>query len=131
MTRVLASPWFHVVAVPLCLMLVGVLARRLGRRDGDPSPRLNDWSVGTLILLTALGKVAGDFGGAHDPLETFAWFVGILVFLFFSINHDRYNSWARDAAGVPTNEKRLVIGILIPDVATLVVFAAYQFMKTP
>jgi hypothetical protein len=56
MGNIVASAGFQVAAVPLVLMLVGVFAKRLGRRDGDESPRRNDWAVGTTVLLMLLGS---------------------------------------------------------------------------
>jgi hypothetical protein len=57
MGNIVASAWFHVAGMPFVLMLVGVFAKRLGRRDGDDSPRRNDWAVGTTVLLMLLGTM--------------------------------------------------------------------------
>jgi hypothetical protein len=54
----------QVALIPLGLMIVGVFARRLGRRDGDNSPRRNDWAVGTTMLLMLLGTVVADIPSA-------------------------------------------------------------------
>ena len=42
---------FQAIAIPIAFLLIGVYAKRLGRRDGDDAPRLNDWAVATSILL--------------------------------------------------------------------------------
>jgi len=127
----LASPWTQVAAVPLVLLLVGVLARRLGRKDGDKSPRTNDWAVGTILLLMALGTILGDLtsGKATGVSYLPYWLLGVILAVFVSIDHDRSKSWVRDHQGLPTDHKRLFVGILVPDVACLAVFAAYQAHK--
>ena len=131
MDSILASRWFQILMVPLILMLVGVLAKRLGRRDGDDSPRQNDWAVGTTILLMLLGIMVGDLRGAHTQVEgLLGWLVGLLITTFFSLDHDRFRSWERDAAdNKPTNTKRLWVGVILPDVLCLAMFAIYQGHK--
>lgn len=54
------SPWFQVIAPPIGFLLIGMFAKRLGRRDGNDSPHINDWAVSTTVLLMTLGKVAAD-----------------------------------------------------------------------
>jgi hypothetical protein len=127
---VLKNPWVQVVAVPLTLLIIGVLARRLGRRDGDPSPRRNDWAIGTTLLLMALGTILGDLWDQQSRV-TFPlyWLIGVLMAAFVSLDHDRSMSWVRDAAGLPTDRKRIFVGIVLPDVLCLGIFGAYQAHK--
>ncbi|HEY3138589.1 MAG TPA: hypothetical protein VGL29_21370, partial [Blastocatellia bacterium] len=87
--KILASWWVQIGGIPLLLMLVGVFAKRLGRRDGDDSPRINDWAVGTTILLMVLGAALVDLrnvGGASDLGGRLGWLVGILLTVFVSID---------------------------------------------
>jgi hypothetical protein len=114
MGNIVASAWFHVAVVPLGLLLVGVFAKRLGRRDGDDSPRRNDWAVGTTVLLMLLGTVLGDIrtsqGGQIS--ESVTWLIGVLFTAFLSIDHDRFRSWKRDHPGNPLRDKRMFIGVI-------------------
>ena|SRR6266540_1389804 len=130
MQGLFSSAWFQVVAVPPILMLVGVFARRLGRRDGDTSPRANDWAVATTVLLMLLGIIFGDL---RDPkaqtTELLGWLIGVLFTGFASLDHDRYRSWERDANNAPTDRKRIWVGVVIPDMLCLVVFGVYQGQK--
>ena len=52
--------------------------------------------------------------------------IGILVAVFISMDHDRFRSWVKDDAGKPTKEKRLVVGVIAPDIVSMRVFGAYQ-----
>lgn len=130
MGNFLASAWVQVGGVPILLLLVGVMARRLGRRDGDSSPRINDWAVGTTLLLMVLGTIIGDL--RTTPTKTSAllgWLIGILFTTFLSLDHDRYRSWIRDTNGLPTTDKRLFLGVIVPDMLCLIIFGAYQASK--
>ena len=130
MAAVLISPWFQIAAVPLILMIVGVLARRLGRRDGDDSTGRNDWAVGSTLLLMALGTILGDLRDTPAHLSDLPWWLsGVLLAAFISLDHDRFRSWERDSAGLPTKNKRIFIGIIMPDALCFVVFASYQAHK--
>jgi cytochrome c biogenesis factor len=113
MGNIVASPWFHVAVVPLVLMLVGVFAKRLGRRDGDDSSRRNDWAVGTTVLLMLLGTILGDIRTAQGQiLEPVTWLIGVLFTVFISIDHDRFRSWELDPQGNPLRDKRMFIGVI-------------------
>jgi len=70
----LSSPSFHFIGIPIIFVLIGVFANRLGRRDGDKSPKRNDFSVGTTTILTALGAIASDLPVNKE--EYFSTFVG-------------------------------------------------------
>jgi MFS family permease len=130
---IFTNPWVRAAAVPLALLLIGVLARRLGRRDGDPSPRANDWAIATTLLLMALGTILGDLFDATQPAAQVVllyWLIGVLAAAFTSLNHDRYASWIRDpATGLPTQDKHPIYGIVLPDVLCFGIFAAYQAHK--
>ena len=125
-------PEFHVLGVPLFLMFVGVLANRLGRADGDDTPKINDLAVGTLVLLTALGVVAGSLTqtqSSQDVLTATGWLVLILFVLFASIDNDRYRSWHKDANGKVTKRKHWFWGIILPDLLSFVILIMYQLSK--
>ena len=72
--------------VPLAFLIIGVLARRLGRRDGDDTPRRNDWAAATTVLLMGMGKIAGDLLEAAsrqaDTLNIVLWMLGLLFATF-------------------------------------------------
>ena len=129
---VIMNPWVQVAAVPLVLMLIGVLARRLGRRDGDDTHRANDWAVGTTLLLMALGTILGDLFNTAQPsaqIVLIYWLLGVLAAAFVSLNQDRYVSWARDTNGLPMKHKRLFMRIIFPDALCFSIFGAYQAHK--
>ncbi len=68
MDDIISSPAFHIIGVPIIFIFIGTYANRLGRRDGDNSPMLNDWAVGTTIILTALGAIASDLSTAKKKI---------------------------------------------------------------
>jgi hypothetical protein len=112
------------------LMMVGVFAKRLGRRDGDNSPRSNDWAVRTTILLMLLGTVLGDLRTAQGRTsELLGWLIGLLFTAFLSLDHDRFRSWKRNDRGIPLKEKRLFVGVVLPDLLCVGVFCLYQAWK--
>ena len=129
MEHFVSSPFFQVAVIPLVLMLIGVYAKRLGRRDGDESPRRNDWAVGTTILLMVLGTVLGDMRTAQAPIKELSWLIGVLVTAFISLDHDRFRSWERNSEGLPDKSKKVWVGIVFPDVACLAIFGLYQAQK--
>lgn len=93
------NPWFQAIAPPAFFLAIGVFANRLGRRDGDDSPRRNDWAVSTTVMLMTLGKVTADLIGRSEPANTLLWMLGILFAVFVSIEHDRYRTWVKDDEG--------------------------------
>jgi len=124
--------WLNVGGVPLALLLAGMLARKLGRRDGDATPGWNDWALSTAILLMLLGIVLADLRltTAKAP-ELSYWLAGVLTMILISINNDRYSSWNRSRGivnGAPT-EKHWFWGVILPDTVGLAVFALYQARK--
>jgi hypothetical protein len=120
--------------LPVISLMIGVFARQLGRRDGDESPRPNDWAAATSVLLMTFGKVAGDMieairkGHDKDALNTMWWTLGLLIVAFLSIKRDRYDSWVI-VEGKPSKLKRRWGGIIIPNVVAVGVFAVYQYFK--
>jgi hypothetical protein len=130
--NILSNPAFHIVGVPLIFALIGVFANRLGRRDNDDEPEINDWAVGTTILLTLLGTIAADLplssnGGNISTVS--GWFTGVLFTLFISIDNDRFRSWERDAQGLPTKRKHLYWGVIAPIIVCSALFVLYQYGK--
>jgi hypothetical protein len=128
------SLWFQAIVPPLVFLVIGVFANKLGRRDGDDSPRRNDWAVSTTVLLMTFGKVTGDLlvRVGHPELQgrgvgsSVVWMLGIIAAVFISIEHDRYRSWVKDDDGKPTDQKRVLVGVLVPDTVGIIIFAAYQ-----
>jgi hypothetical protein len=97
---------------------------------GMAGPRINDLAVGTTLLLMLLGTIVGDLRTAETKTqELLCSLVIVLACIFVSMDHDRYRSWIRDAAGLPTTDKRLFVGVVGPDLACFAVFAAYQAMR--
>ena len=111
------------VFTALCPVPISALARRLGRRDGDQSPGRNDWAVSTAVLLMIVGAVLKAFGSGQNV--SVYWFVGGLVLLLLSIDHDRRYSWVRDNNGRPTENKAILLGIVIPVLLALLIFLLY------
>jgi hypothetical protein len=124
--------WLSVGGVPFALLLAGMFARRLGRRDGDKTPRWNDWALSTAMLMMLLGNALADLRvtGAK-ALELAYWLAGVLTMIFISINNDRYSSWDRSRGvegGTPT-QKHWLWGVVLPDGMAFVVFALYMARK--
>ncbi|HEY0035534.1 MAG TPA: hypothetical protein VGB66_02540 [Longimicrobium sp.] len=89
------------------LTLVGMYTRRRGRRDGDASPRRNDWAIGTTLLFMTLGVVVSDMRVAPvqaDVSPGVGWLLIVLLGLVISLDIDRTHSWARDAGNRMTDE---------------------------
>lgn len=128
-----ANAWVQLLAYPLLLTVVGMYTRRLGRRDGDASPRRNDWAIGTTLLFVTLGVVVSDIRVA--PVQTdvspgVGWLLIVLLGLVISLDIDRTHSWVRDAGNRMTDTKRLGIGIIGPNIVALGICCGYQGSKT-
>lgn len=124
--------WGKLFVVPFGLLLITTFFRRLGRRDGDPAPRKNDFAVATSVLLMAFATVIRDLQNATTTWTVnydLVWLVIILSFTVASSDHDRHDSWMRDPAGGLTNEKRAIVGILLPNLVSMGLFVAYQYFK--
>ena len=109
-----------------------MIARRLGRRDGDDSCQLNDWAVGTSVLLMAFSVILSDLRNINNLsniADHLTYVIGILCVIFLSIDHDRYRSWERDTKGLPINKKKIWLGIVFPNLACVSVFGIYQAYK--
>jgi hypothetical protein len=123
--------------LPVLFLIVGVLARRLGRRDGDDTPRPNDWAAATSVLLMNLGKVSGDLieavrkkSSVDDTLNIMWWILGLGCMTFFSISRDRYDSWVvADEFDKRRRFKRFWGGIVIPNAIAVLIFGVYQYGK--
>lgn len=135
LNSILSSQCFQIAGIPLFLLFIGVLARRLGRRDGDDSPRLNDWAVGTSVLLMAFSAAINDFRNISQTNQNalvnhLEFLVAMIFCVYLSIDHDRYRSWVRDNNGMPTKKKRLWNGIVFHNLGCIFVFGVYQAYKT-
>ena len=135
MQQILASKTFHIIGIPLIFIFIGVFINRLGRRDGDNTPKINDWAVGTITLLTALGGIAADLStqaiakSEEDILPLVGWFILVFFALIISIDNDRYRSWKRNNRGFSTNRKHILWGVIFPILLSGSIFVAYQYSK--
>jgi hypothetical protein len=126
-----ANAAVQLLGYPLILTLVGMYTRRLGRREGDPTPRRNDWAIATTLLFMTFGIVVSDIrlaGAGTDPSPALGWLLVLILGLLMSVDVDREHSWQRDG-GEKTGTKRLLVGIVLPDTFALVVYTAYQVQK--
>jgi hypothetical protein len=121
----ISSIYFQILFIPLFLLLIGVIAKRLGRRDGDDSCQLNDFAVGTSVLLMTFSIMLADFRNINDLNEL----VIILSLVFISIDHDRNRTWERNSEGLPINKKRIWVGIIFPNIVCASIFGIYQAYK--
>lgn len=125
----LRALWFQNFVVPILFLVVGVLANRLGRKDGDSSPPLNLCAAGTSILLMSLAATFTDLGRVSTQDTTILiWILVFMVMLFISIDFDRYGSWERDNEGYPTNRKHFMKGIVAPNIIGISLFIGYRFV---
>jgi hypothetical protein len=128
-----ANTWVQLLGYPLMLTLVGMYTRRLGRREGDPTPRRNDWAIGTTLLFMTFGVVVSDIRMAPvaaDVSPSVGWLLIVLLGLVISLDIDRTHSWGRDAGNRMTDTKRLGIGIIGPNIVALGIYCGYQASKT-
>ena len=118
------------IGIPLSFVAVGAYATRLGRIDGDNTPTVNHFAVGTTVLIMSLATILSDITiNSAGKLEgNFIWATLYLLFIFVSIDIDRFSSWKRDDKGMPTNQKHLVRGIIIPNSFGVIAFCIYRFM---
>ena len=127
-----ANAWVQLLGYPLMLTLVGMYTRRLGRREGDRTPRRNDWALGTTLLFMTFGVVVSDIrttAPGVDVTPALGWLLMTMLGLFGSVDLDREHSWKRDDRGDKTETKKIGLGILIPDIAALGIYCFYQFNK--
>jgi membrane protein YdbS with pleckstrin-like domain len=128
LSSVLATPQFRIWCIPIIFVLVGAYAKRLGRRDGDNSPWWENWAVATSTLLMTVGTIVADIQRqTANSRELVAWLVGVLLFVFVSVEHERFRSWRLDGSGVAI--RKPIVGVLIPDMVSVVIFVAYQASK--
>ena len=126
-----ANAAVQLLGYPLMLTLVGMYTRRLGRREGDPTPRRNDWAIGTTLLFMTFGIVVSDIrlaGVGTDVSPAIGWLLVLVLALLMSVDVDREHSWQRDG-GKRTGTKRLLVGIVLPDTFALVIYTVYQVQK--
>ncbi|MEO0552695.1 MAG: hypothetical protein AAF149_05835 [Bacteroidota bacterium] len=130
--QIVSSEVFVIIGIPLLLLFAGIYAKRLGRRDNDNSPRINDWAVSTTVLLMLLGRITADFKPnitIEEAFPLFVWMFIVLILSYISMDHDRWKSWVRDDNKKPTNEKHLWYGVLLPNFVATLVFVTYQAQK--
>lgn len=118
------------IVTPLAFVVVGVYANRLGRKDGDDTPKSNYFAVGTSVFIMSLATILADIHvNESGALEgNFGWVAIYLLCIFVSIDIDRYSSWVRCEQGLPTEKKHLWRGILLPNLVGVCAFCAYRFM---
>ena len=128
MGKLFASATFQTFGVPIVFVVTGILAKGLGLRDGDSSPKRNLCAIATSVFLMSFGTILTDMRKADPPQipDHISWAVVILVLLFASVQVDRYVSWVRDANGRPTDCKHMFWGIFLPDVVSIFIFALYR-----
>lgn len=126
------NAWVQLLGYPVMLTLIGMYTRRLGRREGDPTPRRNDWAIGTSLLFMTFGVVVSDIraaaAGTHVA-PTLGWLLVVVLAMFASVDLDREHSWQCDSGGTTTGTKKMLIGIVIPDTVALLLYTGYQFQK--
>jgi hypothetical protein len=128
-----ANSVVQLLGYPLMLTLVGMYTRRLGRREGDLTPRRNDWAIGTTLLFMTFGVVVSDIRMAPvaaDVSPSLGWLLIVLLGLLISVDIDRTRSWVRDSANRMTDTKRLGVGIIGPNILALGIYCSYQIVKT-
>lgn len=126
--------WMQAVLVPLIFVFLGLFAKQLGRRDGDNTPPINDWAVGTSIVLMTISHISADllaFEETDKKISTSVLvFILLLFFFLYSIYHDRNRSWKKDKqTGIKTGEKSLFVGVLLPNLISVILFIIYQLLK--
>jgi hypothetical protein len=126
-----ANAAVQLLGYPLMLTLVGMYTRRLGRREGDPTPRRNDWAIGTTLLFMTFGIVVSDIRLAEagtDLSPALGWLQVLVLGLLIYVDIDREHSWER-IGGQKTGTKRLLVGIVLPNTFALAIYTAYQVQK--
>jgi hypothetical protein len=122
---------FAVLLVPLGFACVGMLAKLLSRPDGTPSPIRDDFAVGISMMLMTFSTIVADLLSAAralapPALSSVVWLVGVVILLFALLSFERYFFWEVAPGG---KRRRLLVGIVLPDAATLAIFIAYQATK--
>lgn len=121
---------FYLVSllIPIAFIVIGILAARLGRRDGDTSPLGNTYAVGTSVAIMCLSTAIVEcFKAPSGSRETFLYWILIFsLFTWWSTDRDRYSSWERDQNGEPTDKKDTTQGIVVPNIVAIVLFVTYQ-----
>lgn len=120
---------FYYLGVPLVFVILGILAKWLGRRDHETALHRNELAVGTSVFVMTTGKVFSDLCGPNPHVATlFLWAFCLLVCVYGSSGVDRHLSWVR-IDGVVTNEKHWWYGIILPDFVALSIFVVYQLTR--
>jgi hypothetical protein len=125
---IIQNPYFQIIGLPICFLLIGVIARGLGRGGTDDTPNINDCAVCTTMLLMIFSIVVADLRTTKASIEdSLSWMLAIIVVILISIYHDRYFSWKTNSKG--KLQKKLFIGVILPDLASIAVFVSYQIGK--
>lgn len=119
---------FIIVLIPIIFIFIGVLAARLGRKDGDTSHLGNTYAVGTSVSIMCLSTAIVEcFGAGTGDRERFLyWIIIFFVLTWWSTDRDRYASWERDVNGMPGDKKSLLSGIIIPNLVAIILFSVYK-----
>ncbi len=137
-----------VLLIPLLFVGIGVCARLLGRYDGNPSPKRENFAVATPMLLMTFSTIVADLvqlaNNASAPgsglIPTVTWLVAVFFLLFAYLTFERYlcftvedtsTNTGTNANMAPRTVRRPIVGILVPDLVSLGVFIAYQATKVP
>lgn len=118
------------IITPLIFVGVGVYANRLGCKDGDDTPKINYFAVGTSVFIMSLATILADVHLNTDgKIEgNFGWIAIYMLFIFISIDVDRYSSWERCEQGLPTNKKHWFRGVIVPDVLGVSAFVLHRYV---
>lgn len=122
------------ISIPIIFVGIGLLAKWLGKRERDESTKTNDWAVNTSVILMTLSQIITDVTeqeAGNGIVAIPGWLVSLSVlWLFISLQIDRSWSWKKDKqTGILTNEKRVVVGIIIPNLISIIIFAGYKLYK--
>jgi hypothetical protein len=127
--RIFASDGFSFIGVPLIFVVLGVLSKWIGRRDGDTAPHRNELAVGSSVMLMTTGKIIADACAPGAKVPTLLLWAGIGVLLVYtSAAFDRHLSWVPNPTSM-SNEKRWFLGIIFPNAVALCFFGGYQYFK--
>lgn len=118
------------IATPLVFIGVGIYANRLGRKDGDDTPGINFFAVGSSVLIMSLATILADIhiNVAGNLEGNFGWIIFYMLFIFVSVDVDRYSSWERCEQGNPTNKKHWMRGVVVPNTLGVIAFCLYRYM---
>lgn len=123
------SPLQEALILAVIFVVSGILAKLLGRRDNDPSPKINELAVSTSVSLMTLSKIFSDIFTSTAPshwalLAAAIGFSGPLLFAVI----DRYVSWHAVPANQPA-KKKIWLGIVGPNLLALCILFLYYWLR--